>query len=395
MAGGRSCSSWRHPETNRGSPGRLTRVSLDSGALPELVPTSFHRRLRDTLAEQEPGLYRWYSSTDYETERADRLRLELLRSSYRLSPQSHERPHQIARESAVAIGVDVPVVLYQLHQRETANAGLCFANGEAHVVLSGPLLTSLDDRELAALFGHELAHHKLFTLDGGAYRVATELIEATAVHAGAASAFVEAAARNRRWTEIFADRGAAIAAGAIEPAIATLVKVSSGLAQVSVDDYLAQAREVVAKLGDDTDRGDTHPENAIRALALELSDAMGDSADDEIAKWIDGSLRIEALDITQQRDLETHTRTLLDRVLEPAWMRTEATLTHARRFFPSYEWAHPTGAATPRSASLDEFATYVLLDFAVADVALGEVALARALTVAGELGIDETFIALA
>jgi hypothetical protein len=339
-------------------------------------------------------LFRWYSSTEYEAERADRLRLDLLRSSYRLSAQTYERPHRIAGEAAATIGVDALVVLYQLHHGEAGNAALFFADGEAHVVLAGPLLTALDDRELAALFGHELAHHKLFTLENGSYRVATELIEATAAHAGAASAFVEAAARNRRWTEIFADRGAAIAAGAIEPAIATLVKLSSGLAHVSVDDYLAQAREVVAKLGDDADRGDTHPENAIRALALELWDAMGESADDEIAAWIDGSLRIEALDITQQRDFETHTRALLDHVLEPAWMRTEATLTHARRFFPSYEWAQSTNAM-PRSSSVDEFVAYVLLDFAVADAALGEVALARALTIAGELGIDETFVALA
>src|SRR5687767_5021118 len=108
-----------------------------------LAPTEFHRRLRDTLAAQEPGLFRWYSSDAYEAERVQRMRLELLRSSYRLSPDSHERPHRLARAAAKRLGVTVPITLYQLHQGEHANAGLCFAVDEAHVVLSGPLLASL------------------------------------------------------------------------------------------------------------------------------------------------------------------------------------------------------------------------------------------------------------
>jgi hypothetical protein len=99
----------------------------------DLVPTPFHRELRDALAEHEPGLFRWYSSDRYEAERADRLRLEILRSSYRLSPDTHERPHRLAREAAARLGVEVPIVLYQLHHGESANAGLCFLPAEAHV----------------------------------------------------------------------------------------------------------------------------------------------------------------------------------------------------------------------------------------------------------------------
>jgi Zn-dependent protease with chaperone function len=370
--------------------------SQEGVALDRLVPTRFHRRLRDAIAAQEPGLFRWYSSDTYESERDDRLRLELLRSSYRLSPESHERPHRLARVAAAAIGVEVPIVLYQLHQSERANAGLCFAGAEAHVVLSGPLLAALDDSELTALFGHELAHHRLFTLDDGTYRVAAELIEATAAHAGAAPAFVETALRNRRWTEIFADRGAAIATGAIEPAIACLVKVGTGLAQVSAADYLAQAREVIAKLvAENGDRGETHPENAVRAVALELWNARGEAADDEIAAMIEGVAAIEALDLVEQREVSALTRRLLDHVLAPPWMRTDATLAHARRFFADYEWTAPAALAMPHATSLHEYFAYILLDFAVVDATMSEVALARALVVAGELGLREPFAGLA
>lgn len=361
-----------------------------------LSPTRFHRRLRDTLAAQEPGLFRWYSSDAYEAERTDRMRLELLRSSYRMSPDRHERPHRLARDAAGALGVDLPIALYQLHGNAHANAGLCFAPGEVHVVVSGPLLAALDDAELRALLGHELAHHRLLTLDDGAYRVATDLIEASAAHDSAGPAFVAAALRNRRWTEVFADRGAAIAGGGIAPAIACLVKLGTGLAEVSTDDYLAQAREVVAQLveAEPTERDDaTHPETAVRAVALELWQARGDDAEAEIARLVDGAIALETLDVVQQRDIADATRRLLDRVLAPAWMRSDATLAHARRFFPDYAWSAPGDLAPP--ASLADYIGYVLLDFAVVDPSLGELALAHVLAVATELALRDPVAALA
>lgn len=361
-----------------------------------LAPTGFHLRLRDTLRAQEPGLFAWYASDGYETERNDRMRLELLRSSYRLSPESHERPHRIAREAAAKLGVEVPIVLYQLNSGEQANAGLCFTRDEAHVVISGPLLAALDDAELTALFGHELAHHRLFSVDDGTFRVAAELVEASASHAASGAAYVEAALRNRRWTEIYADRGAAIAAGSIEPAIACLVKVGTGLARVSAADYLAQAREVIAQLDAKDDRGSTHPENAVRAIALELWRDRPAEADAEIAKLVEGIVAIETLDITQQAAISERTRDALDRVLAPAWMRTDATLAHARRFFADYAWKDPVIVLErSHSESVDEYCAYVLLDFAVVDRELGEVALARALVTAVDLGIREPFVALA
>lgn len=358
-----------------------------------LAPTRFHRALRETLEREEPGLFRWYASAGYEAERKDQLRLLLLRSSYRLSPETYERPYRLAREAAARLGVDVPIVLYQLHQGEHANAGLIFLPDEAHVVISGPLLASLDDGELSALFGHELAHHRLWTLDDGAFHTAGELIEASAAHAGAGTPFVETALRHRRWTEIFADRGSALAAGSIEIAIASLVKVHTGLAHVSAADYLAQAREVIAGLDDKSDKSETHPENAVRAAALELWHRNSDAADDDIATLVEGAVRLETLDIVQQRALAEQTRALIDHVLAPPWMRTEATLAHARRYFPDY--AHAQTAATPWPASLADYVAYVLLDFAVVDDALDEVGLARAHVVAVEVGVRDAFAALA
>lgn len=360
-----------------------------------LGPTTFHRRVVETLTEQEPGLFRWYSSAEFETDRADLLKLEILRSSYRLSPQSHERPYRLAREAAERLGMEWPITLYQLHHAAGTNAGLCFLPGEVHIVLSGPLLASLDDRELVALFGHELAHHQLLTLEGGDLRTAADVIEASASHASAPPAFFQTAFRNRLWTEIFADRGSAIAAGALEPAVSCLVKIGTGLADVSVPDYLVQAREIVAKLGKARDRdSDTHPENAVRVIALELWHRKGDEAAAEIARLVEGPATLETLDIVQQRDVAKATRAVVDRVLAPAWMRTDATLAHARVFFPDYEWSPPAEVALD-VWDLAEYFAYVLLDFAVTDPALEAVALAQVLSVAAEMGVRDETVALA
>jgi Zn-dependent protease with chaperone function len=352
-----------------------------------LTPTPFHRSLRDVLAREEPDLVRWYSSDRYERDRAERMRLDLLRSSYRLTAESHERVHRIAREAAERLGVVVPISLYQLYAGHRANAGLFFTAPEAHIALSGPLLASLDDGELRALAGHELAHHLLWTIDGGAFRIASELVESCGAEAGASPAFVESALRNRRWTEVFADRGAAIAAGGIEPAVACLVKVETGLAEVSARDYLAQAREVRGAL-DRNAAAETHPETIVRALALDLWHELGAGADREIAALVEGPFALESLDVVQQRSLGAATRALLDRLLAPDWMRTERTLSHARTFFSDYAPSAAGEIAIDEAAH--EYFAYVLLDFAAVDPDLGDAAMARALFVARELGLRTT-----
>jgi len=360
----------------------------------KLRPLRFHETLADTLEALEPGLWRWFSSNSYGQKYADTVKIELLRSTYRLPRESNETLYAIGNEIARAFAIDAPLTLYQAQEDGALNAGLVFVPSETHVVLRGPVLQTLSEAELRALFGHELAHHKLWTERSGRFRTAESMIEHTASHARSAPSHVQTALRQRRWTEIFADRGSLIACEDLSAAIGCLVKMATGLRQVDANAYLAQAEETIgANAGPSA--GTTHPEAFIRAFALK-SWAAGED-DPLLRALIEGPLDVEALDLLQQRELLLATQHLLNVVLAPHWMRTDATLAHARRFFPDFDVGEaPANFRMPSSGdSVDEYVAYVLLDFGMVDTEIEEAALARVAHLARELGIATVFAKIA
>ena len=80
---------------------------------------------------------------------------------------------------------------------------------------------------------------------------------------------MQTARRYQLYTEIFADRGALCVTGLLDPVIAGLVKIQTGLAQVSAPAYLKQAEEIFAG-GNVATVEHSHPEAFIRARALSL-----------------------------------------------------------------------------------------------------------------------------
>jgi hypothetical protein len=362
-----------------------------------LRPLAFHEALARVLKQNEPGLWNWFASDDCGKKYADNVRLELLRSTYRLPRESHEKLYALGDEVAHVLGIDVPLTLYQAQSDGALNAGLVFVPGEAHVVLRGPVLQTLSDAELRALFGHELAHHKLWTDEGGRFHVANALIEHVVSQPSCASSHVQSALRHRRWTELYADRGSLLACGDLSAAIACLVKMSTGLREVDPEAYLAQAGEALGAAPQGSE-GQTHPESFIRAFALKTWHRGEDEG--PLRPLVEGPLELWTLDLVQQEDLTRATRRLLEAVLEPAWMRTEATLTHARRFFADASFesapvAQPADALPLGGSSIAEYFSYLLLDFAMTDADLEDQALAHAAHVGRRLGLDAVMPKLA
>jgi Zn-dependent protease with chaperone function len=365
------------------------------------TPMPYHRAIVSHLRDTEPGLWSWYASGRKRLEEAEAVRLDLLKSTYRLEPQAQGKLYALANSVREGIGLTCSLTLYQAQTAVALNAALAYLPGEAHLILSGPLANVLSESELRAVLAHELAHYLLYEEDGGSYLIASDLLRALAVDIVAGPAAAESARLYALWTEIYADRWAHHLCGEFTAAVAALIKIETGLSEVSAESYLRQADEIFAKASAATD-GVSHPEPYIRARALRLWAERADEAQPDIERMIEGGLSLQRLDLLGQARASALTKQFLQTLLRPRWYQTEAVLAHARQFFADF--SIPTDAINGASlkaelergdSSLCDYVCYLMLDFATVDRDLGDVALSAALVLARRLGIDKRFAELA
>ena len=90
--------------------------------------------------------------------------------------------------------------------------------------------------------------------------------------------------------------------GDVNPVVAGLVKIQTGLSQVSAPSYLKQAEEIFAK-GNVATEGLSHPEAFIRARALALWQEQRTDAAGHISEMIEGATALDELDLIGQTRL--------------------------------------------------------------------------------------------
>jgi hypothetical protein len=372
-----------------------------TGSNGKLSPLPYHWSIRDYLKDEEPELWRWFSSNQVRAGQADAVRLDLLKTTYRLESAAYPQLYESAEEVLGILGLKVPVTFYQAQAGGGLNAEIAFLPGQAHIILIGPVINTLSANEFRAMLGHELAHFALFDGWDGELLVVSEVLRALSNDTSAHSCHLESSRLFRLYSEIFADRGAlAVTADALV-AIATLVKFGTGLNEVSAESYLRQAEEIFTKSQVKADHL-THPEPYIRARALKLFADHGENASREIERLIEGAPTLHPLDLVAQRKVANHTRQLIGHLLAPPWFRTEPVLAHARLFFPDFAPIVDAGpllalADVIKSAdpSLQDYYCYVLLDFVAVDRELEEAPLAAALELSQNLGLDKRFSQIA
>lgn len=367
---------------------------------PHFSPLPFHDALASYLQKEEPETWAWFASAQAQSDYAESLRLDLLKKTYRLEAQAYPELFVALSEATTKLGLEVPATLYQSQSNRESNAALCYLPGEAHVVFEGSLLQSLNPQELRALLGHELAHYRLWSEQGQRYLIADRIIQAMAGDSRAEPSQVETARLMRLYTEIYADRGSFLVTGEAAPAIACLLKTSTGLSQVDVDSYLRQADEIFSKSKVRTE-GLSHPESFIRARALSLWAAGTADVESEITRMIEGPLALDRLDLLGQARLTDRTRRWLQLHLRAPWFQTEPVRAHARLFFEDFVFPSQTHEDDSLLVELREaendvrdYFCYTLLDFAVADPELEEEPLKAAFALAHLLDWDDRLEAL-
>ena len=99
-----------------------------------------------------------------------------------------------------------------------------------------------------------------------------------------------------------------------------LVKVSTGLEEVSAESYIRQAEEIFSQKATKTAEL-THPEAFIRARAVKLFSEGDREADAKIEEMIEGRPALDELDLLAQQKIAGLTRRLVDVLLAAPWMR--------------------------------------------------------------------------
>lgn len=355
-----------------------------------LAPLLYHVEMADFLRAQEPEVWEYVSR--HRIEQSNELRQDLLRATYRIDQTGHPEVVAGAESAARALGITAPVSIYQAEGESSPNAMLVFVPDEAIIVLQGPILELLDSAEQRALFGHELAHHRLWSIDNGDH-LTTDRIVSAMIADDALPERVETGRRLSLATELLADRGSLLACGDLHTAVSTLVKISTSLRTVSAESYLAQAEEVLAAT-DGASSNHSHPETFFRAAALRAW-AEGSDATLVVERAIRGPIDIDRLDLVDQHTLGRRTAALLDEALTEPALRTDSVLAHRAAFFPH---ALPP-SSSPSDRTLSEatrrYLTYVLLDVATVDNDLEFVAMRHAASVAYRHGLGDLFTELA
>jgi hypothetical protein len=364
---------------------------------PELAPLAYHREVSAYLRVAEPEVWAWAVSNSAQAEHLEGMRAAMLRHTYRLEPEAHPEVHEACGKAMAALGIAAPVTLYQAADG-SMNATLCYIPGEIHLIFHGPILERLSPDERLALMGHELAHYRLWSEDTGAFYAASRILDHALTYPSPPFAHVETARLFSLHTELYADRGGALAAGGAEAAITTLVKVMTGFPSVDSAAYLRQAAELES--GGGKSQGDTHPETFLRAQALD----KWWKADDDLDQWLEshvrGPLSITALDMLRQNELMQLTRAFFALFLTDSALRSDEVLTQVRRFFPNWRESEDATAAKDLTAKdLDEptrgYLVALMLDCAMADPdAKDELLLAAGRAAKGFGGLEQFRTAL-
>ncbi|MCH2206071.1 MAG: M48 family metalloprotease [Lentisphaerales bacterium] len=355
-------------------------------------PFKYHEQLRDNYKKRKKT-WDWFSEKANKDEQTKAFRSELLKNTYRLDKESHSSLYDIVDKVCEKLSIDAGVTLYQENNSTQLNAGISILDKEAHIVLSGNLLSLLNETELKALLGHELSHYLFYKLDDESYEITQRIILALANDSRSEDVIIETARIFQLYMELFCDLGSFKVCGDYRPVIQTLVKMNTGITQVNADSYVKQAEEILSS-GNESTQAYSHPETYVRSIALKLYAEDNEDYQKNLEKLIEGSLDLNKLDIFRQLVMKELTEDLLQCLVKPSWMNSSAVMNLCKSYFEDFYKKETHKSLTEigkqlksSKESVKKYISYVLLDFAKVDSSLETAPLGFTLEIAELLSI--------
>jgi Peptidase family M48 len=369
--------------------------------MPTLNLMPYHQKVKDHF-KQQPKTWDYFAIAKNREEQLQQFKTDLLKNTYKFDSLTDQFIYDKVNFAKEKLELqNLPVTVYQAQYSDELNASIVYLNNEAHIVFSGPITKLLDEEELQAVLAHELSHVKLYSMLNGDLEVADRIITAIANNHHSEAVYFETARLFRLYTEIFCDRGACIVMGKTAPVITSLVKISTGLDKVNADSYLKQADEILSAENNFKTSGISHPENFIRAKAVQLWYGKNDDASSDIIKMIEGISDLDALDIFRQQELSIFTRQFLQLFLKPRWFQSTMILSQAKQYFADFILDEKAvlseklvNTIAVAHQSIKDYLSYVLLDFALADTTLEEIPAGWALQFAEDVQLKEHYDAV-
>jgi hypothetical protein len=362
--------------------------------LHRLEPLPYQKHVVKYLKTQEPEIWSWASSVHVQEQHIAEVKASLLKATYRLDDNIYSRPYALLNQAKEELGIQAQVTLYQSSEG-AMNATLCYLPDEVHIVITGPILDTLDEQELLAVWGHELSHYLLWSNYEGEFHVADRILNHVCADSAATPSHLETARLYALFTEIFADRGASLVTKSSHPAISSLVKVQTGMRHVDAASYLQQAREVNLSTPA-LSQGSSHPENYLRAEAVDKWWANSADTEDWVHQYFMGPINLGRLDLIAQTQLTELTKSFIATILTPDLRLSEHVLLQVKNYFPDWddnEAKLDLGEITPQRLDVSglKFLSYVMLDLAMADKEIQETALATMAATAVKIGAGSAF----
>lgn len=359
-----------------------------------IKPFPFHFDLRDYFKKQDKT-WSWFSEEKIKAEQQEAFKTDLLKNSYRIDPDTEPKMYEILNVAKDKLGIIVPITIYQSQSMDGNNAGVVFFENEAHIILSGTILKLLNADELLVLFGHELSHIVLFSLENGDFEITNRIINTIASDSSSELFYYETARLYQLYTELFCDLGALKVSGSLEITIQTLVKLNTGLEKVSAESYLKQANEILERI-EKGSNGETHPEHFIRAKALEIFEKDNSNYYLKTEKIISGKTDLHQLNLFNKKLVFDSTKELISIILKPKWAQSEYCNALYKQYFSSsdkkteafIDEAFKLKIENSRK-NLKEYYAYVMLDFALCDPDLKEAFIGHILDIAEQLSLQD------